>query len=461
MEKRSNGFKFMHGELKLDALFKLIWQNKKTYVYVLLATFVLSAGYAVSLPRYYETKVLLAPEYSSGSSSLGSIGGLASLAGINLGNMGGEDAIVPSLYPDLISSTDFLISMFDVQIVTRDTSYTGTLRQYMETCQKEAWWTEGMSWMKNLFQKKKQNDSVTVPDPFQLTKEETILAQSIGKKLNCLVDKKTNVITLTVTDQDPLVSALLVDTYDVVNSGVPNAIKVFKELHKAGHEPVGIRIDSGDIAQLASKARKMLDDAGFPNAKITASNALDAHIVKALLDEGAPLDNFGIGERLITSSSSPVLSGVYKMSALKNNGKWVPKIKISNSREKITLPGNKQVYRLYDKNNPNQAIADVIALDDEKIGSKITAFNADFHVTKNKVILTDFISKPLLSQVLTPEKSAPIETDTFAIQKFAKKELDQLPAATKRLINPDRFPVYLTKKLFDLQQKLISEYKNI
>ena len=103
----------------------------------------------------------------------------------------------------------------------------------------------------------------------------------------------------------------------------------------------------------------------------------------------------------------------------------------------------------------------VIALDDEKIGSKITAFNADFHVTKNKVILTDFISKPLLNQVLTPEKSAPIETDTFAIQKFAKKELDQLPAATKRLINPDRFPVYLTKKLFDLQQKLISEYKNI
>lgn len=256
-------------------------------------------------------------------------------------------------------------------------------------------------------------------------------------------------------------ASLLVDTYDVVNSGVPNAIKVFKELRKAGHEPVGIRIDSGDIAQLASKARKMLDDAGFPNAKITASNALDAHIVKALLDEGAPLDNFGIGERLITSSSSPVLSGVYKMSALKNNGKWVPKIKISNSREKITLPGNKQVYRLYDKNNPNQAIADVIALDDEKIGSKITAFNADFHITKNKAILTDFISKPLLNQVLTPEKSAPIETDTFAIQKFAKKELDQLPAATKRLINPDRFPVYLTKRLFDLQQKLISEYKNI
>lgn len=252
-------------------------------------------------------------------------------------------------------------------------------------------------------------------------------------------------------------AALLVDTYDVVNSGVPNAIKVFKELRAAGHEPVGIRIDSGDIAQLAAKARKMMDEAGFTNAKITASNALDAHIVKSLLDEGAPLDNFGIGERLITSSSSPVLSVVYKMSALENDGKWVPKIKISNSREKITLPGNKQIYRLYDKHNPQHAVADVIALADEQIGTEIAAINADIHVTRNKVILTDFIAKPLLKQVLTLEKAAPIETNTFAIQHFAQTELAQLPAATKRLLNPDRFPVYLTKRLADLQQKLVDE----
>ena len=252
-------------------------------------------------------------------------------------------------------------------------------------------------------------------------------------------------------------AALLVDTYDVVNSGVPNAIKVFKELRAAGHEPVGIRIDSGDIAQLATKARKMMDEAGFTNAKITASNALDAHIIKSLLDEGAPLDNFGIGERLITSSSSPVLSGVYKMSALENDGKWVPKIKISNSREKITLPGNKQVYRLYDKHDPQHAVADVIALADEQIGTEIAAINADVHVTWNKVILTDFIAKPLLKQVLTLEKAAPIETDTFAIQHFAQTELAQLPAAAKRLLNPDRFPVYLTKRLADLQQKLVDE----
>lgn len=212
MKKESNGFKFMHGELKLDALFRLVWQNKKLYIYVLVGTFVLSALYAVSLPRYYETKVLLAPEYSGGGSSLGSLGGLASLAGISLGNMGGEDAIVPSLYPDLISSIDFLVSLFEVHIVTQDTSYAGPLREYMETCQKEPWWTEGLQAVKNIFTQKRPVDQSRTPDPFQLTKSETMLAQNIGKKLNCLVDKKTNVITLTVTDQDPLVSALLVDT---------------------------------------------------------------------------------------------------------------------------------------------------------------------------------------------------------------------------------------------------------
>lgn len=203
----------MHGELKLDALFRLIWKNKIIYVYVLIGAFVFSALYAVSLPRYYETKVLLAPEYSNGGSGLGSIGGLASLAGINLGNMGGEDAIVPSLYPDLISSTGFLVSLFDVHIITRDSSYEGTLREYMETCQKEPWWTEGMQAIKGLFDKnEKKIDRQVDPNPFQLTVDETILVRNIGNKLGCLVDKKTNVITLTVTDQDPLVSALLVDT---------------------------------------------------------------------------------------------------------------------------------------------------------------------------------------------------------------------------------------------------------
>ncbi|NRN89398.1 Nicotinate phosphoribosyltransferase pncB2 [Lactobacillus helveticus] len=257
----------------------------------------------------------------------------------------------------------------------------------------------------------------------------------------------------------PDTASLLVDTYDVVKSGVPNAIKVFQELKAQGYRPLSIRIDSGDITRLAKKARQMLDDAGLSEVKITASNALDAHIVKSLLNEEAPIDNFGIGERLITSSSSPVLSGVYKMSALENKGQWVPKIKISNSREKITLPGNKQVYRLYSRNDPKHAFADIIALADEKLRDKITAIDSDVHATNDVVTLTDFIARPLLHQVLAGQKAAPIETDTFAIQKYAKEQIAELPKETKRLVNPDHYPVYLTKKLADLQKKLIAEYK--
>lgn len=257
----------------------------------------------------------------------------------------------------------------------------------------------------------------------------------------------------------PDTASLLVDTYDVVKSGVPNAIKVFKELRAQGHKPLGIRIDSGDITQLAKKARKMLDDAGLPEVKITASNSLDAHIVKSLLNEGAPLDNFGIGERLITSSSSPVLSGVYKMSAIEDHGKWTPKIKIGNSREKITLPGNKQVYRLYRKDQPKHAFADVIALADENLGQQITAINSDINATDDEIQISNFTAKPLLSEVLNKDKAANIETDTFAIQKHAKEKIAELPDATKRLVNPDRYPVYLTKKLVDLQKQLIKEYR--
>ncbi len=133
----------------------------------------------------------------------------------------------------------------------------------------------------------------------------------------------------------PDTASLLVDTYDVVKSGVPNAIKVFQELKAQGHRPLSIRIDSGDITRLAKKARQMFDDAGLSEVKITASNALDAHIVKSLLNEEAPIDNFGIGERLITSSSSPVLSGVYKMSALENKGQWSLKSRLVIAEKRL------------------------------------------------------------------------------------------------------------------------------
>ena len=251
-------------------------------------------------------------------------------------------------------------------------------------------------------------------------------------------------------------SALLVDTYDVLKSGVPNAITVFKELKTGGHHPVGIRIDSGDITQLAKQARKMLDDAGFPDAKITASNALDETVIQSLLKEGAPIDNFGIGEKLITSASSPVLSGVYKMAALQVNGQWLPKIKVSASREKTTLPSHKQVYRLYHRNDQT-AFADVIALADENLPAEIAAVNANPLATQTQVTLRDFTAEPLLKPVF-PQAQEPLTTDVFTIQKHMRSALSHLPEATQRLVNPDLYPVYLTPKLAALQQKLIDEH---
>lgn len=251
--------------------------------------------------------------------------------------------------------------------------------------------------------------------------------------------------------------SLLVDTYDVLKSGVPNAIRVFKQARANGHEPVSIRIDSGDISQLAIKARQMLDEAGFPQAKITASNALDAHVVKSLLDEGAPIDNFGIGERLITSSSSPVLSGVYKLAEESVNGKWIPTIKVSDSREKVTIPGNKQVYRIYSNDQPNKAIADVIALADESITTPLKVVNSDPTATNASQILTNFTAKPLLKTYLTAGQPAKVETDVFKIQQTSRQLRAQLPEASKRLVNPDRYPVYLTTKLADLQEQLITK----
>lgn len=154
---------------------------------------------------------------------------------------------------------------------------------------------------------------------------------------------------------------LLVDTYNVLKSGVPNAIKVFKELKP---EFMAIRIDSGDISYLTKKARKMLDDAGLKECKIVASNSLDEYLIQDILLEGACIDSFGVGERLITAKSEPVFGGVYKLSALEKNGKMIPKIKISENVEKITNPGFKTLYRLYDKDT-KRAIADLITLDEE------------------------------------------------------------------------------------------------
>jgi len=250
-------------------------------------------------------------------------------------------------------------------------------------------------------------------------------------------------------------SALLVDTYDVLNSGVPNAITVFKELREAGHEPIGIRIDSGDVTALSQRARKMLDNAGFPNAKITISNALDERIITSLLQQGAPIDNFGIGEKLITSASAPVLSGVYKLAAIDQYGQTYPKIKVSASREKITIPGKKQVYRLY-HTDTNQAFADLIASKTENISSlsNISVFNSNPSSINQVSKLTDFVAKPLLEDISLTDN---IPLSIQSIQISSQNKLSELPTATQRLINPDNYPVYMTENLYQLQTKLLNK----
>lgn len=251
-------------------------------------------------------------------------------------------------------------------------------------------------------------------------------------------------------------AALLVDTYDVLQSGVPHAIQVFQELQAQGHQPLGIRIDSGDIASLTQKSRALLDEAGLTSVKITISNALDENIITSLLQQQAPIDNFGIGEKLITSSSSPVLSGVYKLAAIEQNGQLIPKIKVSNDLAKLTIPGPKKVYRLYYEHT-QEAFADVIALADEDVihSERITVVNSNPLQLQKPVVLTNFVAQPLLHP-LDFSQEHPVPTDVFAIQRTSQRWLDELPIETKRLTNPDIYPVYMTEALNKLQKDLIA-----
>ena len=246
------------------------------------------------------------------------------------------------------------------------------------------------------------------------------------------------------------------DTYDVLQSGVPHAIQVFQELQAQGHQPLGIRIDSGDIASLTQKSRALLDEAGLTSVKITISNALDENIITSLLQQQAPIDNFGIGEKLITSSSSPVLSGVYKLAAIEQNGQLIPKIKVSNDLAKLTIPGPKKVYRLYYEHT-QEAFADVIALADEDIihSERITVVNSNPLQLQKPVVLTNFVAQPLLHPLDFSQKH-PVPTDVFAIQRTSQRWLDELPIETKRLTNPDIYPVYMTEALNKLQKDLIA-----
>ena len=249
---------------------------------------------------------------------------------------------------------------------------------------------------------------------------------------------------------------LLVDTYNTLKSGIPNAITVFKELREKGYEPVGIRLDSGDLAYLSKKAREMLDKAGFPNAKIVASSDLDEELIWDLKAQGAKIDIYGVGTSLITSKGNPALGGVYKMAAEEVDGRMVPKIKISDNPDKVTNPGYKKVFRLY--NGKGKAVADLITLEEEEIdiSKPLTIF--DPVNTWKRMTLYDFTARELLVPIYLNGKRVYESPDLMKIQEYAKSELDTLWEEYKRLKNPHVYKVDLSQKLYDLKQQLLKEY---
>ena len=251
---------------------------------------------------------------------------------------------------------------------------------------------------------------------------------------------------------------LLVDTYNVLQSGIPNAIKVFQEeVVSRGYRPKGVRIDSGDIAYLSKKVRKMLDAAGFEDCKIMASNSLDEYIIQDILKQDGKVDSFGVGERLITAKSTPVFGGVYKLVAVEKDGEMEPKIKISENVEKITNPGFKKTWRLYDRDT-GKAIADVITMHDETIDD--TQAYEIFHpeYTWKRKTVTNFVARPL--QVPIFEKGICVyeSPDLQTIQQFCKEQIDTLWDEMLRFENPHKYYVDLSQKLWDLKHALLQKY---
>ncbi len=249
----------------------------------------------------------------------------------------------------------------------------------------------------------------------------------------------------------------LVDTYNVLKSGVPNAITVFRELDKRGYRPGAIRIDSGDIAYLSKCARKMLDDAGFSDCRIIASNSLDEYIIRDLLDQGAPIDSFGVGERLVTSKSEPVFGGVYKLTAVEDSGKIIPKIKLSENITKITNPGYKKVYRIFCRKT-GKALADVVTLADEQIDSTKPYVIFDPEFTYKKKTLVEFEAKELQIPVFKNGRCVYESPDVNAVKKYAQQQLTLIWDEIKRFENPHKYYVDLSAKLWNMKQSLLSEY---
>ncbi len=256
----------------------------------------------------------------------------------------------------------------------------------------------------------------------------------------------------------PHSATLLVDTYNVLKSGVPNAIKAFKEvLLPQGITTCAIRLDSGDLTYLSKKARAMLDAAGLTQCKIVASNALDEYIIRDLLLQGAAIDSFGVGERLITSKSEPVFGGVYKLAAIEDkDGNIIPKIKISANPDKITNPHFKKVYRLFD-NESGKAFADLITLWNESVDESAPLELFDPDATWKRSTVTDFTAKELLVPIFQNGKQVYTSPSITEMRSYCASQVELLWDEVKRFENPHTYYVDLSQTLWDIKQDLLKQ----
>ena len=255
-------------------------------------------------------------------------------------------------------------------------------------------------------------------------------------------------------------TTLLVDTYDTLRSGVPNAIRVFEELSEQNRMPkkYGIRLDSGDLAYLSKKARKMLDDAGFPDAEICASSDLDEYLIDSLLSQGACIDSWGVGTNLITSKNTPAFGGVYKLAAVEIDGEMIPKIKLSENPAKITNPGNKTVYRIYDKES-GKIRADYITLADETFDESKDLLLFDPNATWKKTRLEGgtYTMKEILVPIFKNGQCVYDSPSVMDIQKHCKEQLETMWEESRRLVNPQEVFVDLSDKLYEMKKELLNE----
>ena len=260
----------------------------------------------------------------------------------------------------------------------------------------------------------------------------------------------------------PTNATLLVDTYNTLKSGIPNAIRAFNEVLKPlGITKCGIRLDSGDIAYLSQKARVMLDEAGWTECKISASNSLDEYLIRDLLQQGAQIDMFGVGERLITARSEPVFGGVYKLVAVEDEqGEIIPKIKVSENVEKITVPHFKKLWRFFG-NDTGKAIADYMTVYDETVDDSGDLEIFDPYATWKKKVVYDFNAKELLVPIFLNGKRVYDSPSLQEIQDYCRGQVDMLWDEVKRFDNPHKYYVDLSDKLWNIQHELLQKSQEV